>query len=947
MRRSGPAVLATSGTKRVAALVASSVALLCGGLCLWLALAHPLSPGLVLALSGALAVAVLVQPVWWPAWLLGGLPLLGLMPWTGWITTEEFDLAVLAVAAGGYARLAWGLPPKAPTADLLSASVPAPALPNVAGMVRAYLWLLPLLGSTLVSMQIGMAAAGGLEWGWWQGYREPLNSLRLAKPMLEVLLLLPLWRAIGLADAARAQRALRWGMLVMLALTALAVVAERVAFVGLLNFSTDYRATGPFWEMHVGGAALDAVLSACLPFAVAALALSKTPLRWAVMGGLLVLGAYAALVTFSRIVLAAVPLGALVWSGLQSRQAAAALLVASNLSNASGLALSPTAAASPALPMGPLTPRLPHPGAPAPESAGLVQALVGLSLFALLAFWCFPTSGYRGLLAFVAALAVLLPLASVLRRLSVAGWVLGVGLGLLGAGLVVLATLYLPRGAYLAFGAAWLATAAMAVQGDKVAWLALLNQGTLNATTTPGSSEITAQTAPLALASYVTSLSAFVAIAWHWGGNAAVPPVVVTSVLLFLLSCAAAAFRSKSQPKALWPSSQRWQVQTVAAMVLVAAVMGVFVGGGYMRQRVTEVQRDGGGRQEHWSQSLQMLNGADWLFGQGLGRFGANRALSGRVQDQTGDYRLQVSPQGGQHLALSSGKHDMGSGEFLRLSQRIVLPALGPLRLTLKLRNTAPVQLWAEVCEKHLLYEGQCVAVQQTLKPLPSDSAADKAGRWQQVDLSLADKSGGHTLQAWSGLAPRWIVFSVALADSGQRAELDSLALTDASGASLLSNGDFEQGLSRWFFSSDKNHLPWHAKNLQLHLLMEQGLVGLITFSLAAGAALWRLSLGGARGHGLAPLLAAALVGLLVVGAIDSLLDMPRIAFLLLWLIGLALALPAPGDSAPKPRRSRRGSRRGNTDGSGSRRRRSSSASRQGQAESEVQREGPARGAKT
>ena len=42
-----------------------------------------------------------------------------------------------------------------------------------------------------------------------------------------------------------------------LAGAALATVWERTAFTGLLNFSSDYRATALFWEMHVGGTALD------------------------------------------------------------------------------------------------------------------------------------------------------------------------------------------------------------------------------------------------------------------------------------------------------------------------------------------------------------------------------------------------------------------------------------------------------------------------------------------------------------------------------------------------------------------------------------------------------------------------------------------------------------------------------------------------------------------
>jgi hypothetical protein len=948
----------------VSAVAALLVALLCAGLCAWLALAHPLSPTLALALSGALAMAVLVQPVTWPFLLLALLPVLGLMPWTGWITAEEFDLAVLAVAAGGFARLAWGLPQVAQPPTLDATALPAPSVPNVAGLVRAFLWLLPLLGSTWVSMQIGVAAAGGLEWGWWQGYREPLNSLRLTKPIFEVLLLLPLWRAVSLADDVRAQRMLGWGMLGLLALTALVVVMERVAFVGLLNFSSDYRATGPYWEMHVGGAALDAALSASLPFAVAAFFSARSPLRRVALGALVVLGVYAVLVTFSRIVLAAVPLGVLVWWWLQSRQSAQAVQAKQATAWTGG---SPLAALAPVGPLAPAGAARANLGLQGPGQGGVVQAVFGLLVFAGLAWWCFPTSGYRGLLAFVAAVAVLLPLADLLRRLSPQAWVLGLGLGVLGSGGVALATLFLPRGAYLGFGAAWLATAALVFHSDKAAWLVWLNAlsqpalagagpaatagspvGTAGASTAPRGAW-----APLALAAYVTSLSAFIAIAWHWGGLPAVPAVVVTVLLLFLLACLAAAVGA-TRREPLWPSQQRWQVQMVAAMLLVSAVMAVFVGGGYMRQRVTEVSRDGGGRQEHWTQSLAMLNGADWLFGQGLGRFAANRALSGRVADQTGDYRLLGSAPGAQFLALSSGKHALGPGEFLRVSQRIALPARGPLRLQLDLRSSAAVQLAAEVCEKHLLYAGNCANVQQDIKPLVAEASslapialpagavpvagampaaapasaaaagADKQGRWQRVQLQLADTAGAHDMQAGAWWAPRQIVFSVALSEPGQRAELDNLVLTDAAGVSLLSNGDFEKGLAHWFFSSDKNHLPWHAKNLQLHLLMEQGLVGLLAFSLAALVGLWRLSFGGARAHPLAPLLAASLVAVLVVGAIDSLLDMPRIGFLLLLLMALALALPSPSDSQPKVRRSRRGR------GSGRRRRSSSSGSSSG-----------------
>jgi len=63
---------------------------------------------------------------------------------------------------------------------------------------------------------------------------------------------------------------------------------------------------------------------------------------------------------------------------------------------------------------------------------------------------------------------------------------------------------------------------------------------------------------------------------------------------------------------------------------------------------------------------------------------------------------------------------------------------------------------------------------------------------------------------------------------------------------------------------------------------------------------LWRLIAGRARHHPLAPFLASALTGFLVVGASDSLLDAPRAAFsfYVLLLASLALRAPAAGVGA-------------------------------------------------
>ena len=76
--------------------------------------------------------------------------------------------------------------------------------------------------------------------------------------------------------------------------------------------------------------------------------------------------------------------------------------------------------------------------------------------------------------------------------------------------------------------------------------------------------------------------------------------------------------------------------------------------------------------------------------------------------------------------------------------------------------------------------------------------------------------------------------------------------------------------------------------------------MGLAPFSALLLAALWRVTVGKARDHTLAPALAGSILGFLTIGLFDSLLDVPRVSFLFYLLMATALFLP-PG--APSPRR--------------------------------------------
>ena len=138
------------------------------------------------------------------------------------------------------------------------------------------------------------------------------------------------------------------------------------------------------------------------------------------------------------------------------------------------------------------------------------------------------------------------------------------------------------------------------------------------------------------------------------------------------------------------------------------------------------------------------------------------------------------------------------------------------------------------------------------------------------------------------------------------RVDVDNVSLIAPGGQDLIANGHFAQGMSRWFTTSDRSHLPWHIKNLFLNVLFDQGIVGLLLFVALTGGALFRLIVGSARGNPVAPFLAASLVGFLLVGLFDSLLDVPRVAFLYYLLVMVSLILQAddPAVSADNARAS-------------------------------------------
>lgn len=392
-----------SWAARAAVLVACALAA-------WVAYLPGREAALVwLAVGGLIAV---LRREDWVTWLIAALPLASFAVTSGDLFVEEFDFLVIGCVAVRMVRCA----PLARRDGLACVVIGA----------MLGLWL-AAIGRGLLPWPAPLDL---------QHFDSPWNALRVGKSLLLA------WLVAGaLIDQGRG--AVPWhavlrGLAFAMAVVAAVCVWERAAFPGLTDFAADYRITGPFWEMHVGGAALDAVLAMGLPAVIWLGAVSGLASR-AVALLIFAASTYVVFASFSRGLYLAVALELAVLAVLWWR-----------VCTASGLTQS--------------------------------RVVFLLSVFAAsgaLLSWVFASGGYRAALAVGAVLFVCGWLGG--RRAPAQASSRGQVVGLIVAQIAVTALVLAaaPRGVYLAFGLAALAAlwgilraASAAVCWAHAVWLA-------------------------------------------------------------------------------------------------------------------------------------------------------------------------------------------------------------------------------------------------------------------------------------------------------------------------------------------------------------------------------------------------------------------------------------------------------------------------------------------
>ncbi|MDY0013844.1 MAG: VanZ family protein [Rhodocyclaceae bacterium] len=300
----------------------------------------------------------------------------------------------------------------------------------------------------------------------------------------------------------------------------------------------------------------------------------------------------------------------------------------------------------------------------------------------------------------------------------------------------------------------------------------------------------------------------------------------------------------------------------VLVVALVGAVAAPVLMGGFAQARLARVGQDLDVRIDHWRDALAMRDPglATALFGMGLGRFPVTHFWR---SDEVRAASYQIGQAGPERFLR------LGTGSPVYVEQGVSIQPGQDYGVSLRVRSPQEGgRIAVSLCEKWLLTSARCVFAGQVV---------GAGGDWRAVSLSLP--SGDVGAGFWYKARP--VKLSLYNAGQGAVVDVDDVRLIDRDGQDLLTNGGFQAGMDRWFFSADVD-LPWHIWSLPVAVLFEMGWVGVLALGWAGLLAFGRAGLTATRGNLIVGAWLAAFLGLGLLGVVDSFGDSCRV--LLLWL---------------------------------------------------------------
>jgi hypothetical protein len=325
-----------------------------------------------------------------------------------------------------------------------------------------------------------------------------------------------------------------------------------------------------------------------------------------------------------------------------------------------------------------------------------------------------------------------------------------------------------------------------------------------------------------------------------------------------------------------------------AVLLLVSTV----VGGRYFQARLDRAKRDWDYRVMQSQKTVEMMQPdlITTLFGMGLGRFPITVYERNPLKNRPAAYRFE-SERNNRFLRLFPGNR-LYFGQWVGSIKPFDI-----YQLSFTARAHGQGTLSVYLCEKTLQYSFQCAS--KAFDLTSGDSWSEQKAEIDAGLVGAKQESGG-----WLSIRP--VEFALSNSSKDAVFDVDHLRLRDAAGTDLLTNGDFERGIDRWFFTVD-DHVPWQNWNHWVHLYFEQGWLGVLAFLFFTIFLFVRLAGQIIGGNWLAAVAFAAASSFLTVGIFGYLFDTPRMA-LIYFLIALIFGrgLSAEGDFGLSPAKAQR-----------------------------------------
>lgn len=322
------------------------------------------------------------------------------------------------------------------------------------------------------------------------------------------------------------------------------------------------------------------------------------------------------------------------------------------------------------------------------------------------------------------------------------------------------------------------------------------------------------------------------------------------------------------------------RVQPVVVAVLaaagIAATVWIGINTPMMAARLQFAAPDFGHRERSWLAGLATndLSPAAAIFGTGIGTYPRNAVGAAHIVNKATNFVLLAD---GQAPFVRLEIHSP-----LYLGQKIAVVPGDVLTVSVTSRTRTGRSAGVALCEKWLLYSLDCTG--------PSLVAA-APGEWHTATGRMA--TGTFGTPRLFGLLGRTVELSL-LGDAGDVVDIRAVSVRTSGGAELLANGDFRDGLARWFFTDD-DHEAWRIDNQYVALFTETGVLGigayafLIVVTLAAAFA----SLSG--GMIAAAPVVGAVAAFLFSGLFDYLFETPRLSALFTLICFAAIATQRAG----------------------------------------------------